>query len=156
MPRRRVAEKRRILPDPVYNDVVVAKLINDLMVDGKKGVAEGIVYKSFSIIDTKMKEDPIKVFRKAVENIQPLIEVKPRRVGGSTYQVPVEIRPERRLALALRWLVNYSRQRPGKTMEDRLAAEVMDAVSGRGSAVKKREDVHKMAEANKAFAHYRW
>jgi small subunit ribosomal protein S7 len=144
------------MPDPVYNDVVVAKLINDLMVGGKKSIAERITYGAFELIDARAKEDPVKVFKKAIENVQPMIEVKSRRVGGSTYQVPVEVRNERRLALALRWIIQYSRSRQGKTMMDRLANELMDAAQNRGSAVKKREDVHKMAEANKAFAHYRW
>ncbi len=156
MPRRRVAAKRRVLPDPVYNDVIVAKLINDVMLNGKKSTSERIVYGAFRLIEERTKEDPVKVFKKALENVQPMIEVKSRRVGGSTYQVPVEVRPDRRLALGLRWIIQYSRSRGGKTMQERLAAELMDAAAGRGSSVKKREDVHKMAEANKAFAHYRW
>lgn len=156
MPRRRVAAKRRILPDPVYNDVIVAKFINDIMLRGKKSTAEKIIYGAFELIESRMKEDPVKVFKKALDNVQPVIEVKSRRVGGSTYQVPVEVRSDRRLALGLRWIINYSRSRSGKTMQERLAAELMDASAGRGAAVKKREDVHKMAEANKAFAHYRW
>jgi small subunit ribosomal protein S7 len=156
MPRRRVAAKRRILPDPVYNDVTVAKLINDLMFGGKKSNAESITYGAFEFIESKTKEDPVKVFRKAIENVQPMVEVKSRRVGGSTYQVPIEVRPERRLALALRWIINAARSRGGKTMQDRLANEFLDAAANRGTAVKKREDVHKMADANKAFAHYRW
>lgn len=156
MPRRRVAAKRRILPDPVYNDVTVAKLINDLMFGGMKSKAESITYGAFEFIESKTKEDPVKVFRKAIENVQPMVEVKSRRVGGSTYQVPVEVRPERRLALALRWIINAARARGGKTMQDRLANEFLDAAANRGTAVKKREDVHKMADANKAFAHYRW
>ncbi len=156
MPRRRVAAKRRILPDPVYQDTIVAKLINDMMFSGKKSISEQIIYSAFEMIEGRTKEDPVKIFKKAIENVQPMIEVKSRRVGGSTYQVPVEVRPERRLALALRWIIQYSRSRSGRTMQDRLAGELMDAASNRGSAVKKREDVHKMAEANKAFAHYRW
>ncbi len=156
MPRRRVAAKRRLLPDPVYKDVIVAKFINDIMLNGKKSTSERIVYGAFRLIEHRTKEDPVKVFKKALENVQPMIEVKSRRVGGSTYQVPVEVRPDRRLALGLRWIIQFSRSRSGKTMQDRLAAELMDAASGRGLSVKKREDVHKMAEANKAFAHYRW
>ena len=156
MPRRRVAAKRRVLPDPVYNDVIVAKYINNVMLNGKKSTSERIVYGAFALIEQRTKEDPVKVFKKAIENVQPMIEVKSRRVGGSTYQVPVEVRPDRRLALGLRWIIQYSRSRSGKTMQERLAAELMDAAAGRGSSVKKREDVHKMAEANKAFAHYRW
>ena len=156
MPRRRVIAKRRILPDPVHNDVTVAKLINDLMLGGKKAVAEGIVYGAFTTIEARAKEDPVRVFRKALENVMPMVEVKSRRVGGSTYQVPVEVRSERRLALALRWIINAARTRSGKTMQDRLANEFLDAAANRGTAVKKREDVHKMADANKAFAHYRW
>jgi len=156
MPRRRVAAKRRILPDPVYHDAIVAKLINDVMLGGKKSTSEKIIYGAFSLVEMRTKDDPVKVFKKALDNIQPSVEVKSRRVGGSTYQVPIEVRSDRRLALGLRWLINYARARSGKTMRDRLAAEIMDAASGRGAAVKKREDVHKMAEANKAFSHYRW
>ncbi len=156
MPRRRVVAKRRVLPDPVYNDVIVAKFINNVMLNGKKSTSERIVYGAFKLIEQRTKEDPVKIFKKAIENVQPMIEVKSRRVGGSTYQVPVEVRPDRRLALGLRWIIQYSRSRSGKTMQERLAAELMDAAAGRGSSVKKREDVHKMAEANKAFAHYRW
>jgi small subunit ribosomal protein S7 len=156
MPRRRVAAKRRILPDPVYNDIIVAKLINVMMLGGKKSLSEAITYGAFELIEQRTKEDPIKVFKKALENVSPLVEVKSRRVGGSNYQVPIEVRADRRLALALRWIIQYSRSRSGKTMQERLAAELLDASANRGSAVKKREDVHKMAEANKAFAHYRW
>lgn len=156
MPRRRVAAKRRILPDPVFNDTTVAKLINDLMYGGERAIAEKIVYGAFELMENRAKEDPVKVFRKAIENVQPLVEVKSRRVGGSTYQVPVEVRADRRLALALRWIIGAARSRGGKTITDRLANELIDAAANRGTAVKKREDVHKMADANRAFAHYRW
>ncbi len=156
MPRRREVPKRQILPDPKYNDVLVAKFINNLMHGGKKSTAETIVYNAFDVIHDKTRDDPLKVFKKALENAQPQVEVKSRRVGGSTYQVPVEIRPERRMALAMRWLRNFARKRHGRAMEDKLAAELMEASMGRGETVKKKEDVHKMAEANKAFAHYRW
>ncbi len=156
MPRRREVPKREILPDPKYNDVLVAKFVNNLMSGGKKSTAERIMYNAFDIIEDKSKEDPLKVFKRALENAQPAIEVKSRRVGGSTYQVPVEIRPERRLALAMRWLRNFARKRAGHSMQEKLAAEFMEASMGRGETVKKKEDVHRMAEANKAFAHYRW
>ena len=156
MPRRREVPKRQILPDPKYNDVLVAKFINNLMNDGKKSTAEHIVYGAFDVIHDKTRDDPLKVFKKALENVQPQIEVKSRRVGGSTYQVPIEIRPSRRMALAMRWVRNFARKRHGFSMSDKLAAELMEASMGRGEAVKKKEDVHKMAEANKAFAHYRW
>ncbi|MFM7204410.1 MAG: 30S ribosomal protein S7 [Myxococcota bacterium] len=156
MPRRRVAAKRRILPDPVFNDTTVAKLINDLMYGGERAIAEKIVYGAFELMESRAKEDPVKVFRKAIENVQPLVEVKSRRVGGSTYQVPIEVRADRRLALALRWIIGAARSRGGKTITDRLANELIDAAANRGTAVKKREDVHKMADANRAFAHYRW
>jgi len=156
MPRRREVAKRRITPDPKYKDKLVAKSTNSLMEDGKKAVAESIIYGAFDIIQTKFKEEPVEVFRKALDNVKPKIEVKSRRVGGATYQVPVEVRPERRVALAMRWLVSYSRSRGEKTMRERLAAEFVDASQGRGNSVKKRDDTHKMAEANKAFAHYRW
>lgn len=156
MPRRGVVQKREILPDPKFGDVIVAKFINDIMFDGKKSTAESIVYGAFDLIEGRAKEDPVKVFKRAIDNAQPVVEVKSRRVGGSTYQVPVEVRPERRMALALRWLISFSRGRPGKTMRDRLAGELLDAAANRGGAVKKKEDVHRMAEANKAFAHYRW
>jgi len=156
MPRRREVPKRRIIPDPKFKDKLVAKFTNSLMLSGKKSVAEGILYGAFDIITERFKEDAIEVFRKALDNVKPKLEVKSRRVGGATYQVPVEVRPERRVALAMRWLVTYSRTRGEKTMRERLAAELNDAAQNRGNAVKKREDTHKMAEANKAFAHYRW
>jgi small subunit ribosomal protein S7 len=156
VPRRGVVQKREILPDPKFGDVIVAKFINDMMLNGEKSIAESIVYGAFDLIEQRTKEDPVKVFKRAIENAQPMVEVKSRRVGGSTYQVPIEVRPERRMALSLRWLIGYARSRQGRTMRDKLAAELMDAASNRGGAVKKREDVHRMAEANKAFAHYRW
>ncbi|MFO0738659.1 MAG: 30S ribosomal protein S7 [Labilithrix sp.] len=156
MPRRREVPKRRIIPDPKYKDKLVSKFTNTLMFDGKKAVAEGILYGAFDVIGERFKEDPIEVFRKALDNVKPKLEVKSRRVGGATYQVPVEVRPERRVALAMRWLVLYSRERGEKTMRERLASEFVDAANGRGNAVKKKDDTHKMAEANKAFAHYRW
>src|SRR5690606_34852893 len=156
MPRRREVPKRKILPDPKYHDRMVAKFCNVVMRDGKKSTAEGIVYGAFDVIGTRYKEDPIEEFRKALDTVKPKIEVKSRRVGGATYQVPVEVRPERRVALGMRWLVDYARARGEKTMVERLAAELKEAAEGRGNAVKKREDVHKMADANKAFAHYRW
>ena len=155
MPRRGSVPKRDVLPDPMYNSKLVTKLINNIMYDGKKGVAQKIVYDAFEIINEKMG-DPLENFQKALENIMPVLEVKARRVGGSTYQVPIEVRPERRQTLGLRWLTVYSRARGEKNMSERLAGEIMDAVNGLGSAVKKREDTHKMAEANKAFAHYRY
>ena len=155
MPRRGSVPKREILPDPMYNSKLVTKLINNIMYDGKKGVAQKIVYEAFDIINQK-GQDPIEAFQKAMENIMPVLEVKARRVGGSTYQVPIEVRPERRQTLGLRWLTTYSRARSERTMAERLAGEILDAVAGVGSAVKKREDTHKMAEANKAFAHYRY
>lgn len=156
MPRRRVAAKREILPDPIYGSQVLAKFINHVMVDGKKSVAERNVYGALQIISEKSKKEPLNVFESALENIQPLVEVKSRRVGGATYQVPVEVRPARQQALSMRWLVEYSRKRSEKSMAARLAAEMMEASEGRGAAVKKREDVHRMAEANKAFSHYRF
>jgi small subunit ribosomal protein S7 len=156
MPRRREVPKRKILPDPKYRDRLVAKFTNIIMLRGKKSTAEHIVYGAFDVIQARYKEEPIEVFRKALDAVKPKVEVKSRRVGGATYQVPVEVRPERRVALAMRWLTSYSRERGEKTMVERLAAELMDASQNRGNAVKKREDVHKMAEANKAFAHYRW
>ena len=156
MPRKKAPDKRRILPDPKYNDRLIAKLMDCLMYAGKKSTAERITYRALDIVWEKTSEDPIKVFKKALDNVKPRIEVKSRRVGGSTYQVPVEVRPERSTSLGIRWLISFARDRQGKAMEEKLAAEVMDAASDRGSAVKKREDVHKMAEANKAFAHYRW
>lgn len=156
MPRRRVAAKREILPDPKFGSQVLAKFINHVMVNGKKSVAEAIVYGALDIVTAKTKKESLDVFEAALENIQPLVEVKSRRVGGATYQVPVEVRQSRQQALSMRWLVEYSRKRSEKSMAARLAAEMMDASEGRGAAVKKREDVHKMAEANKAFSHYRF
>ena len=156
MSRRRRAEKREILPDPKFKDLVLSKFMNNLMFDGKKSVSEKIVYGAFDEIENKMKRPPLEVFHEALDNIKPSIEVRSRRVGGATYQVPVEVRPQRREALAIRWLIKASRDRNEKTMKDRLASELLDAVNTRGSAVKKKEDTHKMAEANKAFSHYRW
>ncbi|MBM4376349.1 MAG: 30S ribosomal protein S7 [Deltaproteobacteria bacterium] len=156
MPRRREVAKRLILPDPKYKDKLVAKFINTIMEGGKKSTAERIMYGAFDIIQDRFKSDPLETFRKALDNVKPKLEVKSRRVGGATYQVPVEVRPERRVALAMRWLVNYSRDRGEKTMRERLASEFVDASNNRGNAVKKREDTHKMADANRAFAHYRW
>jgi small subunit ribosomal protein S7 len=156
MPRRREVPKRPILPDPKYKDKLVAKFINTLMQGGKKATAERIMYGAFDIISSRFKTDPIEIFRKALDNVKPKLEVKSRRVGGATYQVPMEVRPERRVALGMRWLVSYARGRGEKTMRERLAAEFVDASNNRGSAVKKREDTHKMADANRAFAHYRW
>lgn len=156
MPRRRVAEKREILPDPKYNSKLVSKFVSILMEDGKKATAERICYGAFDIIKDKTSNDPLKVFKTAIENIKPVLEVKPRRVGGATYQVPMEIRPQRRMALAFRWIRNYSRGRNEKTMRERLAAELLDAFNNTGTSIKKKEDTHRMAEANKAFAHYRW
>ena len=156
MSRRRRAEKREILPDPKFKDLVVSKFMNNLMLDGKKSVSEKIVYGSFDEIENKMKRPPLEVFHEALDNIKPSVEVRSRRVGGATYQVPVEVRPQRREALAIRWLIKASRDRNEKTMKDRLASELIDAVNTRGSAIKKKEDTHKMAEANKAFSHYRW
>ena len=156
MPRRGNVPKREILPDPIYNSVLVTKLVNSIMLDGKKGVAQKVVYEAFDIIKEKSDKNPLDVFVQAMENIMPLLEVKARRVGGATYQVPMEVRSERRQTLGLRWLTTYSRNRNEKTMRERLAAEIMDAANGNGGACKKREDTHKMAEANKAFAHYRY
>ena len=156
MPRRREVPKRQILPDPKYKDKLVAKFINTIMLHGKKSTAENIIYGAFDIIRDRHKQEPLEVFRKALDNVKPKLEVKSRRVGGATYQVPVEVRADRRMALAMRWLVDYARARGEKTMTERLAAELKEASEGRGNAVKKREDVHKMADANKAFAHYRW
>ncbi len=156
MPRKGHVPKREILPDPVYNDVKVAKLINVVMLDGKKGLAQRIVYGAFDLVKEKTSEEGIEVFNKALENVMPVLEVKARRVGGSNYQVPIEVRPERRQTLALRWIVNGARSRGERTMKERLAAELMDAVNGSGSAYKKKEEMHRMAEANRAFAHYRW
>ncbi len=156
MSRRREVPKRKITPDPKYRDKLVAKFTNSLMLGGKKSTAEGILYGAFDIIQSRFKEDPLEVFRKALDNVKPKLEVKSRRVGGANYQVPIEVRPERRVALGMRWLVIYSRSRGEKTMRERLAGELVDAAQLRGSAVKKRDDTHKMADANKAFAHYRW
>ena len=156
VPRRGNVPKREILPDPVYNSVLVTKLVNSIMLDGKKGVAQKVVYSAFDIIGEKTGKNPLEVFTQALENIMPSLEVKARRVGGATYQVPIEVRPNRRQTLGLRWLTNYSRNRSERTMHERLAAEIMDAANNTGSAVKKREETHKMAESNKAFAHYRW
>jgi small subunit ribosomal protein S7 len=156
MARRRVAEKRKIIPDPRFNDKVVAKFINDLMRDGKKSVAEGICYGAFEILQKKLSDDPLKIFKKALNNVKPSVEVRSRRVGGATYQVPVEVRPDRRQTLASRWIILYAKERSGKNMVEKLASELMDAAENRGGAIKKREDVHKMADANKAFAHFRW
>ena len=156
MPRRRVIAKREILPDPKYHNQTVAKFINHVMESGKKAVAERIVYGALARIQERGAGDPVDVFEKALDAVAPYVEVKARRVGGATYQVPVEVRPERRVSLAMRWLVNYSRGRGEKTMRERLAAELVDAAQNRGNAVKKKDDTHKMAEANKAFAHYRW
>ncbi|MFZ4792698.1 MAG: 30S ribosomal protein S7 [Blastocatellia bacterium] len=156
MPRRREVPKREVLPDPVYNSTLVAKFVSAMMWDGKRSVAEGILYKSLDKIRDKTGEDALKIFKKAIENLQPKVEVKSKRVGGANYQVPVEVTTSRRTALAMRWLVGYARSRGEKTMVDRLASEILDAASGKGNAIKKREDVHRMAEANKAFAHYRW
>ena len=156
MSRRHRAEKREVLPDAKYGDKVLTKFMNNLMYDGKKSVAESIVYGAMTRVEERIKRAPIEVFHEALDNIKPALEVRSRRVGGATYQVPVEVRPERREALAIRWLINASRARNENTMEERLAGELLDAVNSRGTAVKKREDTHKMAEANKAFAHYRW
>jgi small subunit ribosomal protein S7 len=156
MPRRRVVEKRKILPDPKFQDRVVAKFINNLMRQGKKSTGEKIIYGAFAVVENRLKDDPLKVFKKALDNVKPVVEVKSRRVGGATYQVPVEVRQDRRTALAMRWLIEYAGARGEKTMVEKLAGEILDAANNRGNAVKKREDTHKMAEANKAFAHYRW
>lgn len=156
MPRRREVPKRKILPDPKYHDVLVTKFMNVVMQDGKKAVAEQIVYGAFDVVQDRTREDPVKIFHRALDNCQPVVEVKSRRVGGATYQVPVEVRPSRRMALAMRWLVSYARKRPGKSMREKLANELIEAAHNRGQAVKKRDDVHRMAEANKAFSHYRW
>jgi len=156
MPRKGPVERRDVLPDPIYNSKLVTRLINRIMVDGKKGKAQKILYRAFDIIREKTNQDPMEVFEQALKNVMPVLEVRARRVGGANYQVPVEVRPERRTSLGLRWLVNYARLRSEKTMEERLANEIIDAANNTGAAVKKREDTHKMAEANKAFAHYRW
>ena len=154
--RKRRAVKRDVLPDPIYNSKVVTKVVNAIMLDGKKGTAQTILYKAFDIIKESTNEDPMNIFEKAMENIKPALEVKSRRVGGSNYQVPIEVSPARSQALAIRWLVKYARERGGKGMAENLASELIDASNGTGGAVKKREDTHRMAEANKAFAHYRW
>ena len=156
MPRREHGFKREVLPDPLYNSVLVTKLINNIMLDGKKGVAQKVVYAAFDQIKEKTEKDPIEVFNQAMENIMPSLEVKARRVGGANYQVPMEVRPARRTTLGLRWLTAYARARSERTMAERLAGEIMDAANNTGAAVKKREEVHKAAEANKAFAHFRW
>ena len=156
MSRRHAAEKREILSDPKFGDRVLSKFMNNLMVDGKKSVAESIVYGAFERVEGKLKRAPVEVFHEALENIKPSVEVRSRRVGGATYQVPVEVRPERREALAIRWMIGAARKRNENTMVERLAGELMDAINSRGTAVKKREDTHKMADANKAFSHYRW
>ena len=156
MPRRGNIAKRDVLPDPLYNSKLVTRLINNVMYDGKKGVAQKIVYGAFDIIREKTGKEPLEVFEQAMENVMPQLEVKARRVGGATYQVPMEVRLERRQTLGLRWMTNYSRLRSEKTMKERLAGEILDAVNGAGGAAKKRDDTHKMAEANRAFAHYRW
>ncbi len=156
MPRRGQISKRDVLPDPIYGSKLVTKLVNNIMLDGKKGIAQGIVYDAFAIVESKLGENPLESFQKALENIMPTLEVKARRVGGSTYQVPMEVRPERKQTLGLRWLITYARARGERTMAERLAGEIMDAINNTGSAVKKKEDTHKMAEANKAFSHFKW
>jgi small subunit ribosomal protein S7 len=156
MPRRREVPKRRVLPDPRYGDPLITKFTNCLMRDGKKAVAEAIVYSAFDLIVERTRENPVMVFRNAIDNTKPMVEVKSRRVGGSNYQVPVEVRPERREALALRWLILFSRQRSGRSMFEKLANELIEASHNRGGAIRRKEEVHRMAEANKAFAHYRW
>lgn len=156
MPRKGYVAKRDVLPDPMYNSKVVTKLINNVMLDGKKAVAQEIVYGAFDIIKEKEQKNPLEVFETALDNVMPVLEVKARRVGGATYQVPLEIRPERRQTLGLRYLVTYARKRHEKTMAEKLAGEILDAIAGNGGAFKKKEDMHKMAEANKAFAHYKW
>jgi small subunit ribosomal protein S7 len=156
VPRRKVAEKREATADPVYGNRLVAKFVNTMMKQGKKSVAESIFYGSMKIIEDRAKTDPLRTFKQAVDNVKPVLEVKSRRVGGATYQVPVEVRAERRISLAFRWIIGFSRKRTEKSMAERLAAELIEAANNRGNSVKKREDTHKMAEANKAFAHYRW
>lgn len=156
MPRKGKVPKRDVLPDPIYHSKLVTKFVNGIMWEGKKSIAEGILYGAFDIIAKRANEDPLKVFERAVDNVKPVLEVRSRRVGGSTYQVPVEIRPERRHALAIRWLIQYARSRGEKSMREKLAGELLDAASNKGSSVKKKEDTHKMADANKAFAHYKW
>lgn len=156
MPRKGPVPKRDVLPDPVYGSKVVTRFINKVMLDGKKGIAEGIVYDAFDIIRSKTGKDPLEVFERALENVMPVLEVRARRVGGANYQVPVEVRSDRRLTLGIRWMVGYARQRSERTMRERVAGELMDAANNTGAAIKKKEETHKMAEANKAFAHYRW
>ena len=156
VPRRGSVAKRDVLPDPLYNSKLVTRLINNIMIDGKRGVAQKIVYGAFDIVRDKTGKDPLEVFEQSMENVMPMLEVKARRVGGATYQVPIEVRPDRRQTLGLRWMTTYSRARSERTMKERLAGEIMDAVNGNGGAAKKRDDTHKMAEANRAFAHYRW
>lgn len=156
MPRRREVPKRPVLPDPKFGDQVVTKFMNVVMTRGKRTVAEEIVYGAFDVVQDRTREEPLKIFHRALDNCKPMVEVKSRRVGGATYQVPVEVRHDRQLALAMRWLVSFARQRPGKSMREKLANELIEAAHNRGNAVKKRDDVHRMAEANKAFAHYRW
>ena len=156
MPRRAAAVRREVQPDAQYNNRLVTQLINKILLDGKKATAENIVYGAFAIVEEKTGGDPLAVFKKAMDNVRPTLEVKPKRVGGATYQVPMEVRPERRQTLGLRWLTNYARLRSEKTMKERLAGEILDAINGVGGAAKKRDDTHKMAEANRAFAHYRW
>jgi len=156
MPRKGPVPKRDVLPDPLYNSKLVTRLVNRIMIDGKRGVAQQLLYDAFKLIQERSGKEPMEVFETAIKNIMPVLEVKARRVGGANYQVPIEVKPERRTSLGLRWLVNYARNRGEKTMEERLAAEILDASNNTGAAVKKREDTHKMAEANRAFAHYRW
>ncbi len=156
MPRKGPAKKRPVLPDPVYGNVMVQRFINRVMLDGKKSVAERIVYGALEIAEKRSGEPGLQIFEKALKNVMPVIEVRPRRVGGSTYQVPVEVRPERRISLAMRWLTTFARKRQGRTMQEKLAAELLDAANNTGASIKRKEDNHKMAEANKAFAHYRW
>ncbi len=156
MPRRREVPKREVIPDPKYGDKTVAKFVCSLMLDGKRSVAEKIIYGAFDIVEEKAKEDPLQVFKEALDKVKPALEVKSRRVGGATYQVPVEVRPVRRAALSMKWIISYARERSEKTMRERLAGELMDAANGRGGAFKKKDDTHRMAEANRAFAHYRW
>ena len=156
MPRKGAVPKRDVLPDPVYGSKVVTRFINKVMLDGKKGIAESIVYGAFDICRSKLGKEPLEIFEQALNNVMPVLEVRARRVGGANYQVPIEVRPERRLTLGIRWMVNYARLRNERTMEERLAGELVDAFNNTGAAIKKKEDTHKMAEANKAFAHYRW
>ncbi len=156
MPRRREVPKREVIPDPKYNDVTVARFVCRLMMGGRKSLAEKILYGAFDMVEAKAKEDSLQIFKKAIDNVRPAVEVKSRRVGGATYQVPVEVRPSRRSALGMKWLVDYARGRSESTMKERLAGEILDAANGRGGAFKKKEDTHRMAEANRAFAHYRW